>query len=88
MKSIAEEQTARYQERLEDAEHLFFVFPPWWESMSAATKGFLDEVMTKCDLYSGSKPRASVRERPAGASWGDAHERDDDTGFFGSLAFR
>ena len=29
------------------AGHLAFVFPIWWEAMPAATKGFLDRVLTK-----------------------------------------
>ena len=36
-----------YQRRLFDADHLAFVFPVWWEAMPAATKGFLDRVLTK-----------------------------------------
>ena len=36
-----------YQQRLFDADHLVFVFPVWWEAMPAATKGFLDRVLTK-----------------------------------------
>ena len=38
---------ADYQRRLLQAEHLVFAFPIWWESMPAATKGFLDRVLTK-----------------------------------------
>jgi putative NADPH-quinone reductase len=29
------------------ADHLVFAFPVWWEAMPAATKGFLDRVLTK-----------------------------------------
>ncbi|HEY7009615.1 MAG TPA: NAD(P)H-dependent oxidoreductase [Jatrophihabitantaceae bacterium] len=36
-----------YQQRLLAADHLVFVFPVWWEAMPAATKGFLDRVLTK-----------------------------------------
>jgi NAD(P)H dehydrogenase (quinone) len=36
-----------YQQRLFAADHLVFVFPVWWEAMPAATKGFLDRVLTK-----------------------------------------
>ena len=36
-----------YQRRLAQADHLVFVFPIWWEAMPAATKGFLDRVLTK-----------------------------------------
>ena len=33
------------------AGHLAFVFPIWWEAMPAATKGFLDRVLTKGVMY-------------------------------------
>ena len=36
-----------YQRRLALADHLVFAFPIWWEAMPAATKGFLDRVITK-----------------------------------------
>lgn len=36
-----------YQRRLLEADHLVFAFPVWWEAMPAATKGFLDRVLTK-----------------------------------------
>lgn len=35
------------QKRLSAADHLVFVFPVWWMSMPAGTKGFLDRVLTK-----------------------------------------
>jgi NAD(P)H dehydrogenase (quinone) len=40
-----------YQLRLLAAGHLAFVFPVWWEAMPAATKGFLDRVLTKGVMY-------------------------------------
>ena len=40
-----------YQQRLLRAEHLVFVFPVWWEAMPAATKGFLDRVLTKGVIF-------------------------------------
>ena len=40
-----------YQRRLLAAEQLVFVFPVWWEAMPAATKGFLDRVLTKNVVY-------------------------------------
>ncbi len=40
-----------YQRRLLAADHLAFVFPVWWEAMPAATKGFLDRVLTKGVAY-------------------------------------
>jgi putative NADPH-quinone reductase len=44
---VADPLVADYQERLFAADHLAFVFPVWWEAMPAATKGFLDRVLTK-----------------------------------------
>jgi NAD(P)H dehydrogenase (quinone) len=40
-----------YQRRLFQADHLVFAFPVWWEAMPAATKGFLDRVLTKGVVY-------------------------------------
>lgn len=34
-----------YKERLEQADHLVFIFPIWWELMPAMTKGFIDKVI-------------------------------------------
>lgn len=42
---------ADYQRRLLDADHLAFAFPVWWSGMPAATKGFLDRVLTKGIMF-------------------------------------
>ena len=34
-----------YKQRLEQADHLVFIFPIWWELMPALTKGFIDKVI-------------------------------------------
>lgn len=34
-----------YKQRLENADHLIFIFPIWWELMPALTKGFIDKVV-------------------------------------------
>jgi NAD(P)H dehydrogenase (quinone) len=34
-----------YKRRLENADHLVFIFPIWWELMPAMTKGFIDKVI-------------------------------------------
>ncbi|WP_268846239.1 NAD(P)H-dependent oxidoreductase [Flavobacterium aestivum] len=34
-----------YKLRLEQADHLVFIFPIWWELMPAMTKGFIDKVI-------------------------------------------
>lgn len=35
-----------YHARLKKAEHLVFIFPIWWDIMPAATKGFVDRVLS------------------------------------------
>jgi NAD(P)H dehydrogenase (quinone) len=39
-------QVIDYQERIKKAEHLVFIFPIWWDIMPAATKGFIDRVLS------------------------------------------
>lgn len=34
-----------YKNRLEQADHLLFIFPIWWELMPALMKGFIDKVI-------------------------------------------
>ncbi len=34
-----------YKQRLDNADHLIFIFPIWWELMPALTKGFVDKVI-------------------------------------------
>ncbi len=34
-----------YKNRLNEANHLIFIFPIWWEVMPALTKGFIDKVI-------------------------------------------
>src|ERR1700689_699368 len=48
---VVDPLVADYQRRLLAASHLAFVFPVWWEAMPAATKGFLDRVLTKGVVY-------------------------------------
>jgi NAD(P)H dehydrogenase (quinone) len=48
---VVDPLVADYQRRLLAAGHLAFVFPVWWEAMPAATKGFLDRVLTKGVMY-------------------------------------
>jgi putative NADPH-quinone reductase len=42
---------ADYQRRLLAADQLVLAFPIWWEAMPAATKGFIDKVVTKGVMY-------------------------------------
>ncbi|HTE31668.1 MAG TPA: NAD(P)H-dependent oxidoreductase [Chryseolinea sp.] len=34
-----------YKSRIDQADHLIFIFPIWWELMPALTKGFIDKVI-------------------------------------------
>ncbi|WP_018627373.1 NAD(P)H-dependent oxidoreductase [Niabella aurantiaca] len=44
-------QVIAYNERLEKADHLIFIFPIWWDLMPAMTKGFIDRVLTPGVVY-------------------------------------
>lgn len=47
-------QALAYQKRLQQADHLVFIFPVWWELMPALTKGFIDKVIFPGLAYSQS----------------------------------
>jgi NAD(P)H dehydrogenase (quinone) len=44
-------QVIDYQKRLENADHLIFIFPIWWDLMPAMTKGFVDRVLSPGVVY-------------------------------------
>ncbi|MFL9485292.1 NAD(P)H-dependent oxidoreductase [Chitinophagaceae bacterium LWZ2-11] len=44
-----------YQQRLQDAGHLIFIFPIWWELMPAMTKGFIDKVIYPGIAYNNDR---------------------------------
>lgn len=44
-------QVIAYNERLEQADHLMFIFPIWWDLMPAMTKGFIDRVLFPGIVY-------------------------------------
>ncbi|KAA8484094.1 putative NADPH-quinone reductase [Arcticibacter tournemirensis] len=44
-------QVIDYNKRLEEADHLIFVFPIWWDLMPARTKGFIDRVLCPGVVY-------------------------------------
>ncbi|MBN8785488.1 MAG: NAD(P)H-dependent oxidoreductase [Terrimonas sp.] len=50
---FVDKQTDDYFQRLLVADRIIFIFPIWWESMPASTKGFLDKVLAKGRLKSG-----------------------------------
>lgn len=44
-------QVIDYQKRLENADHLIFIFPIWWDLMPAMIKGFVDRVLSPGVVY-------------------------------------
>lgn len=52
-KPFTDNQTDDYFQRLINADKIIFIFPIWWESMPASTKGFLDKVLAKGRVKSG-----------------------------------
>lgn len=56
----ADPRVAEYQARLAVADHVVFVFPTWWYSMPALTKGFLDRVLTKGFAFEEPRPGAAL----------------------------
>jgi putative NADPH-quinone reductase len=45
-----------YQARLGAADHVIFIYPTWWMSMPAGTKGFLDRVLNPGFAYEEVRP--------------------------------
>ncbi|HTF30134.1 MAG TPA: NAD(P)H-dependent oxidoreductase [Flavitalea sp.] len=44
-KNAADPKVLEYKSRIDQADHLIFIFPIWWELMPALTKGFIDKVI-------------------------------------------
>lgn len=44
-------QVLSYKHRLEQADHLVFIFPIWWELMPALMKGFIEKVIFPGVVY-------------------------------------
>lgn len=62
MQKPIDPQVLAYQTRLQQADHLVFIFPIWWELMPAMTKGFIDKVIFPGLAYSQEKN--SMRMKP------------------------
>ena len=41
-KNAVDPKVLEYKNRIEQADHLIFIFPMWWELMPAMTKGFIE----------------------------------------------
>lgn len=57
-------QVADYQHRLLTADRIIFMFPVWWEVMPAMTKGFLDKVYAKGQLYYAQSMKTKLVKQP------------------------
>ncbi|MCH4056944.1 MAG: NAD(P)H-dependent oxidoreductase [Lactobacillaceae bacterium] len=57
-------QVADYQQRLKTADQIIFMFPVWWEVMPAMTKGFLDKVYAKGQLYDAQTMATTLTRKP------------------------
>lgn len=57
-------QVADYQQRLLGADRIIFMFPVWWEVMPAMTKGFLDKVYAKGQLYQADSMKTKLTKQP------------------------
>lgn len=57
-------QVADYQQRLLNADRIIFMFPVWWEVMPAMTKGFLDKVYAKGQLYDAQTMKTKLTKQP------------------------
>ena len=59
-KNPVDPKVIEYKNRLEQADHLIFIFPIWWELMPAMMKGFIDKVIfpgLAYDYVNGSNKR-------------------------------
>lgn len=58
----ADPKVGEYQNRIEKADHLFFIFPIWWEVMPAYLKGFCDKVFLNNWAYqkTGLMPKGKL----------------------------
>lgn len=48
---VIDEHAKNYIKRIQQADHLVFIFPIWWELMPAMTKGFIDKVIFPGSAY-------------------------------------
>lgn len=49
-----------YQRRLMEADHLIFIFPIWWETMPALTKGFWIKCSSRASFLTRLSPDARL----------------------------
>lgn len=56
-----------YQEKINNAQRLIFIFPTWWQGMPAILKGFFDKVFCSgfAFIYKDSLPVALLKDKKA-----------------------
>ena len=59
--AVVDEMVIRYKGMLEWAEHLVMIFPIWWMTMPAMTKGFIDKVIFPAIAYTMEDGRLKSR---------------------------
>lgn len=59
--AVVDETVMRYKGMLEWAEHLVMIFPIWWMTMPAMTKGFIDKVIFPAIAYTMDNGRLISR---------------------------
>jgi len=62
-KNAIDPQVLGYKTRIEQADHLVFIFPIWWELMPALTKGFIDKVIFPGIAYDYTN-KSNTRMKP------------------------
>ena len=49
--NFADPKVGEYQKKIENSDHLFFIFPIWWNDAPAILRGFFDKVFLKNWAY-------------------------------------
>lgn len=62
-KEPVDPKVTEYKMRIQQADHLIFIFPIWWELMPAMTKGFVDKVIFPGVAYDYTNA-SNTRMRP------------------------
>ena len=51
---VVDPEVLEYKAKLEEADHLVIIFPIWWMTMPAMTKGFIDKVIFPAIAYNNA----------------------------------
>ncbi|MFD2616505.1 NAD(P)H-dependent oxidoreductase [Terrilactibacillus laevilacticus] len=60
-------ETAEYREKVQQADHMIFIFPVWWSGAPAILKGFFDRVFASdfAYTYQGNIPKGLLKNMTA-----------------------